>query len=243
MRRSWARRDALAAGTGLAAALLSACRAPAAPPPSQSAIPVPPPVKNDPDAELLIQKLEERLLSARSIRMHLTVQLIGAEDVEVTGNAVFRPENSVSMDLLAVMRGQKVPVFLQVEGTQAKGGPRHQPFTQGASPTFRVSALKTLVRKGLSQMTMDLLAGSMPLQSESEEAWIKVAPLTLAVKQTIGGVEIQPINFDVSADGKESGRGTLFVSADTGLPRIRTAYLRQPIAVVAIERYERIELE
>jgi hypothetical protein len=244
MTRPWGRRDALLAGASLAGAAVAACRAPSTPPPPSTAQPTSQPsFESDPAAVALLQQMEQRLLSAKSVRMTLTVQLVRADEFHVKGSVVVKPENVVSMDLAADVRGETVPVFLEANGAQAKGGLRTKAFVQGVPPTLRVDVLKALANKGLAQVVMDLLAGAMPQSAEVEQQWAKLGRFALGSRGTVGGRQVQTVNFDTQLDGQETGRGTLWVAADTALPLLRTTYVRHPVEVVAIERYDSLQLD
>jgi len=175
--------------------------------------------------------------------MKLTVQHVRADEIHVTGSLTATPPNTVRMDLMATVRGQQVPIFLDVEGSHGKGGPRTNGFDQGVPSTLRTELLKTFARKGLSQVVMDLLAGSPPQGAEAGDEWVRVGRLTFGNSQRSPVGEFQTVNFDVTMEGAEIGSGTMWVPAATGLPSLRTVYVRKPTELVAIERYDELELE
>jgi hypothetical protein len=190
----------------------------------------------------LVETIESRLLAARSVRMALTIQHVRADEIQVKGSFAASPPNTVRMDLTATLRGQQVPIFLDANGAQAKGGLRTTQFEQGVPPTLRTDVLKTFARKGLSQMVMDLLAGSAPQAADGGDEWIRVARFTLGNSHRSPTGAIQTVNFDVMMDDAEIGRGSMWVAA-TGLPVLRTVYVRKPTELVVIERYDELEIE
>jgi hypothetical protein len=90
---------------------------------------------------------------------------------------------------------------------------------------------------------MDLLTGSLPQGADGGDEWIRLARLTLGRSQRSASGEIQTANFDVVMDDAEIGRGTTWIAAGTSLPLLRTVYVRKPTELVAIERYDGLELD
>jgi hypothetical protein len=221
-------------GLALAVPLVNFLGACSSPPPPKTA------VTSDP-----LAALEQRLMSARTIRIRLRVASGGSVASHFGGTVVVGEGQRVRLDLQGDMGARPTDLHLLCDGKTMRGGSKEHPFEFDAPPALREGLVIAFVRMGLLHDLALLSEGQPPGHIDGTvRSWIQAAGVAHAPGEPVRGVATEHWTWALVVQGGSKAEEDVWTDASTGLPVRRRIVVHFPEGdMQAGEEYEEVTLD
>ena len=220
------RRVALA----LVAAALGAC----APAPAQA------PAASDP-----LDALEQRLLSAHTIRIRPRVASGGSVASHFSGTVVLGEGQRARIDMQGDMGARPTDLRLVCDGKTMRGGSREHPFEFDAPPALREGLVIAFVRMGLLHDLSLLSEGRAPAHLDGTvRSWVHAVGALHSPGEVVRGAPTEHWTWALQVAGGSKAEEEMWTDVTTGLPVRRRVVVHFPEGDMTDgEEYEEVTLD
>jgi hypothetical protein len=189
--------------------------------------------------------LEQRLLSARSIRVHARIASGGRIESHFEGTLLAGTGQRLRMDFSGDLGSRPSDVRLVCDGTKMHGGSREHSFDFDAPPSLREGVVVAWLRMGLLHDVARLSQGSPPDHIDGTmDKWLRVETAEHAPGEAIRGAPTERWTYLLTMDGQRVAEGDLWLDAKTGLPLRRRQTVHFPEGDMQVgEEYEQVDVE
>lgn len=169
--------------------------------------------------ERVFAEMEERLLSAPSLRMRYTAVSEGAFSASLSGTlSVARPRD-FDLDASGTFGGSPVRAYLRSNGQVLEGEANGRGIREEVPPALQEAVILGLTRMGILHNLARLTAGAIPDRaSGGVREWVSVEDLRFAPDAEGPRPGLLALRFAPHVSGQHTGDATLWVDPALGLP-------------------------
>lgn len=171
----------------------------------------------------LFEALEARLLAARTVQFEGRFQAEGPLRIRLEGPVALGADNRASVEQNGELDGKPISLRFSSNGGALRVDAGDKSLTVGAVGKLTDALLVPFTRMGFLHQIYVLSTAQVPHWTDgSARSHVAVSDFDLGKDETIGGKVCREVRFHISVDGANSGRATLWLDRQSGLPVRRT---------------------
>ena len=187
----------------------------------------PPPRAPAPDDPLAA--LEQRLLSARTLRIRMRVASGGSVASHFEGTLVLGEGQRARIEMQGDMGARATDLRLVCDGKTMRGGSREHPFEFDAPPALREGLVIAFVRMGLLHDLSLLSEGRPPAHLDGTvRSWVQAVGVLHSPGEPVRGAATEHWTWALQVNGGSKADVDLWTDAHTGLPVRRRVVVHFP---------------
>jgi len=190
------------------------------------------------DAGAQLAALEARLLAAAELDVRAELVAEGAFTAKLRSSLALRGDTA-ALRARGRFGDELVEAAVMVDGREQLALTNRGPRTDPAPPDARGALVIGLVRMGVLHNVARIVGGQGFDHAEGGAAqWVVATDVAVGPERTIEGRAARSLAFGIAVNGQPSGRATLWLHPDTGLPWLREQVVAFPGGEMRVtERY------
>jgi len=211
-----------------AALALVACSPSTPAPPATASAPAASPVGAAPAASAL-DRLEQRLLAAKTFRVHVRTASSGRIESHFEGTIVAGPDRRAQIAVQGALGNRDLSALFVSDGNHMHGGTPGSLFDLDTGPALREGLVLELVWRGILH-DFALLSGGHPPDSLDGKGrqHLEVVGLARAPDEAIHGIPVETWTWELFVDHARAADESLSLDGRTGLPLRRRGTVHFP---------------
>jgi hypothetical protein len=196
-------------------------------------------------ARSLFDALEAKLLAARAVQLDGRFHAEGPLVMRCEGPIAVAADNRASVEQSGELGGKPISLRFSSNGGAVRVDAGEKSLTVGAAGKIADALLVPFTRMGFLHQIYVLSTAQVPQWTDgSARTHVTVSDFDLGKETSIEGKACSAVRFHISVDGSNSGRATLWLDRESGLPVRRTQEVYfGPDTMRVVEEYADVRLD